>query len=227
MGILNAVLTVTVSGLRSYRRDQPLFSTFRNVDVVMNNEVAKLTEQEIARKLEEHASDSNKLNAAMSVVQGVIAAAINPNSRLTVWDGVKAATAVIVYDVTDCSTVSAAITTAARMGEGAEFEVGGTKVETSQIAAFAAAVLHPWLVNAVTGGRYSMEEVYCVDNQLEAVELQPEDEDHQRRLEEAYAALGLEREMRELAEMERDNAQSANQHPQTIVIHVHTNDGGN
>ena len=112
------------------------------------------------------------------------------------------------------------------MGEGAEFEVGGTKVETSQIAAFAAAVLHPWLVNAVTGGRYTLEEVYCVDNQLETLEVQPEEEDYQRRLEEAYAALDLERDMRELAEIERDNAQSASQHPQTIVIHVHTNEGG-
>jgi hypothetical protein len=203
-----------------------LFSTFRNVDVVANNDVAKLTEQEVDRQLEERANGSNKLNAAMSVVHGVIAAAVNPNAALTVWDGVKAATAVFVYDVTDRATASAAITAAAQMGEKAEFEVGGTKVETSQIAAFAAAVLHPWLVNAVTGGRYTLEEVYCVDNQLETLEVQPEEEDYQRRLEEAYAALDLERDMRELAEIERDNAQSASQHPQTIVIHVHTNEGG-
>ena len=226
MGILNAMLTVTVSGLRSYRRDQPLFSTFRNVDVVVNNDVAKLTEQEIDQQLEERASGSNKLNAAMSVVQGVIAAAINPNSRLTVWDGVKAATAVLVYDVTDRATVSAAITAAAQVGEGAEFEVGGTKVETSQIAAFAAAVLHPWLVNAVTGGRYTMEEVYCVDDQQGPVEIEPEDEDYQRLLAEAYEALNVEREMRELAEMERNEMHSASAHPQTIVIHIHTNEGG-
>lgn len=226
MGILKAVLTATVSSIRSYRRDQPLYATLRNLDVVLNNDVAKLTEQEVDRQLEERADGSNKLNAAMSIVQGVIAAAINPNARLTVWDGVRAAASVFIYDVVDHSTASVAITEAAKLGEGSEFEIRGTKVETSQLAAFAAAVVHPWLVNAATGGRYSMDEVYGFDNQLETVDIQPEEEDHQRRLEEAYAALGLERDLRELAEMERDHAQSAVQHPQTIVIHVHTNEGG-
>jgi hypothetical protein len=227
MGILKAALTVTVSSLRSYRRDQPLYATFRNVDVVVNNDVSKMTEAEIDRELEERAEGSDKLNAALSVVQGVIAAAINPNAKLTVWDGVKALTSVFVYDVVDHSTVAVTIREAAKLGEGAEFELGSKTVNTPRIAAFAAAVLHPWMVNAVTGGRYTMEEVYGVDDQQGPVDVQPEDEDYQRRLEEAYAALDLERDMRELAEIERDHAQSASQHPQTIVIHVHTNDGGN
>lgn len=226
MGILKAALTVTVSGLRSYRRDQPLFSTFRNVHVVANNNVVEISEEDIDWQLKKYSAGADKINAALSVVQGVIAAALTPNAKLTVWDGVRAAASVLIFDVTEAATVSAAITTAAQMGEGAEFEVGDTTVHMSQIAAFAAAVLHPWLVNAVTGGRYSMEEIYCVDNQLEAVELQPEDEDYQRRLKEAYEALNVEREMREIAEMERNEMNSAGAHPQTIVIHIHTNEGG-
>ena len=227
MGILKAALTVTVSSLRSYRRDQPLYATFRNVDVVVNNDISEMTEAEIDRELEERAEGADKINAALSVVQGVLAAAINPSAKLTVWDGVKALTSVFVYDVVDHSTVAAAIREASKLGEGGEFEVGSTTVKTPQIAAFAAAVLHPWLVNAVTGGRYSMSEVYGYDDQSAAVDVQPEEEDYQRRLEEAYAALDVEREMRELAEMERNEVHSAGANPNTIVIHIHTNEGGN
>lgn len=228
MGILNAMGTFVVSGLRSYRRQQPMSATMRNISVVVTNNISELTETEVAQKLEKQADGVAKINAGMSVVQGVLAAVLNPNAKLTVWDGVRAATSVFIYDVVDHSTASVTISDAAKIAKNRDFKVGDTTVDTSQVAAFAAAVIHPWLVNAVTGGRYSMDEVYCADSQAEMVDVSlSEDEDYERRLEEAYAALGVERELRELAEMERNEPQSASAHPYSIVFHIHTIEGGN